>query len=82
VNVGPADYAANFRGIDEVLAAPSDAPQGCLFPADELHGTGNPQLSQRASQAADGFSSNWSCTSGLDQGVGHQTQQWFIRQNQ
>lgn len=27
------------------------------------------------------FLSNWSCTSGLDQGVGHQVQQWFIRQN-
>ena len=27
------------------------------------------------------FRSNWSCTSGLDQGVGHQAQQWFIRQN-
>jgi hypothetical protein len=25
--------------------------------------------------------SNWSCTDGLDQGVGHQAQQWFIRQN-
>ena len=28
------------------------------------------------------FRSNWSCTSGLNQGVGHQAQQWFIRQNQ
>ena len=27
------------------------------------------------------FRSNWSCTTGLDQGVGHQVQQWFIRQN-
>ena len=27
------------------------------------------------------FQSNWSCTAGLDQGVGHQAQQWFIRQN-
>jgi hypothetical protein len=27
------------------------------------------------------FHSNWSCTDGLDQGVGHQAQQWFIRQN-
>jgi hypothetical protein len=27
------------------------------------------------------FQRNWSCTSGLDQGVGHQAQQWFIRQN-
>jgi hypothetical protein len=27
------------------------------------------------------FRTNWSCTSGLDQGVGHQAQQWFIRQN-
>jgi hypothetical protein len=27
------------------------------------------------------FLSNWSCTSGLDQGAGHQVQQWFIRQN-
>jgi Cellulase (glycosyl hydrolase family 5) len=27
------------------------------------------------------YRSNWSCTSGLDQGVGHQAQQWFIRQN-
>ena len=27
------------------------------------------------------FRSNWSCTRGLDQGVGHQAQQWFIRQN-
>jgi len=27
------------------------------------------------------FRSNWSCTSGLNQGVGHQAQQWFIRQN-
>jgi hypothetical protein len=27
------------------------------------------------------FRSNWSCTAGLDQGVGHQAQQWFIRQN-
>jgi hypothetical protein len=27
------------------------------------------------------FRRNWSCTSGLDQGVGHQAQQWFIRQN-
>ncbi len=27
------------------------------------------------------FRSNWSCTSGLDQGVGHQAQQWFFRQN-
>ena len=27
------------------------------------------------------FRSNWSCRSGLDQGVGHQAQQWFIRQN-
>jgi hypothetical protein len=25
--------------------------------------------------------SNWSCTDGLDQGVGYQAQQWFIRQN-
>ena len=28
------------------------------------------------------FRSNWSCTSGLDQGVGHQAQQWFFRQNE
>ena len=27
------------------------------------------------------FRSNWSCTSGLDQGVGHQAQQWLFRQN-
>ncbi len=27
------------------------------------------------------FQSNWSCTADLDQGVGHQAQQWFIRQN-
>jgi Cellulase (glycosyl hydrolase family 5) len=27
------------------------------------------------------FRSNWSCTRNLDQGVGHQAQQWFIRQN-
>ena len=27
------------------------------------------------------FRSNWSCTRGLDQGVGHQAQQWFFRQN-
>jgi hypothetical protein len=27
------------------------------------------------------FRSNWSCTSGLNQGVGHQAQQWFFRQN-
>jgi hypothetical protein len=27
------------------------------------------------------FRSNWSCTAGLDQGVGHQAQQWFFRQN-
>jgi Cellulase (glycosyl hydrolase family 5) len=27
------------------------------------------------------FRSNWSCTDGLDQGVGYQAQQWFIRQN-
>jgi len=27
------------------------------------------------------FRSNWSCTRGLDQGVGHQAQQWLIRQN-
>ena len=27
------------------------------------------------------FRSNWSCTAGLDQGVGQQAQQWFIRQN-
>jgi len=27
------------------------------------------------------FRSNWSCTAGLNQGVGHQAQQWFIRQN-
>jgi hypothetical protein len=27
------------------------------------------------------FRSNWSCTDGLNQGVGHQAQQWFIRQN-
>ena len=27
------------------------------------------------------FRSNWSCTDGLDQGVGHQARQWFIRQN-
>jgi hypothetical protein len=27
------------------------------------------------------FRSNWSCTSGLNQGVGHQAQQWFLRQN-
>jgi len=27
------------------------------------------------------FRSNWSCRTGLDQGVGHQAQQWFIRQN-
>ncbi len=27
------------------------------------------------------FRSNWSCTAGLDQGVGHQAQQWFIRRN-
>ena len=27
------------------------------------------------------FLSNWSCTRGLDQGVGHQAQQWFIRRN-
>jgi hypothetical protein len=27
------------------------------------------------------FRSNWSCTDGLDQGVGQQAQQWFVRQN-
>lgn len=27
------------------------------------------------------FRSNWSCTDGLNQGVGHQAQQWFFRQN-
>jgi hypothetical protein len=27
------------------------------------------------------FRGNWSCTKGLDQGVGHQARQWFIRQN-
>ena len=27
------------------------------------------------------FRSNWSCPDGLDQGVGHQAHQWFIRQN-
>jgi Cellulase (glycosyl hydrolase family 5) len=27
------------------------------------------------------FGSNWSCTDGLNQGVGHQAQQWFFRQN-
>jgi hypothetical protein len=27
------------------------------------------------------FHSNWACRTGLDQGVGHQAQQWFIRQN-
>ena len=27
------------------------------------------------------FRGNWSCTAGLDQGVGHQAQQWFARQN-
>ena len=27
------------------------------------------------------FRSNWSCTRGLDQGVGHQAQRWLIRQN-
>lgn len=27
------------------------------------------------------FRSNWSCTDGLNQGVGHQAQQWFILQN-
>lgn len=27
------------------------------------------------------FRSDWSCTDGLNQGVGHQAQQWFIRQN-
>jgi hypothetical protein len=27
------------------------------------------------------FRSNWSCTSGLDQGVGYLAQQWFVRQN-
>jgi Cellulase (glycosyl hydrolase family 5) len=27
------------------------------------------------------FRSNWSCTEGLDQGVGYETQQWFFRQN-
>jgi Cellulase (glycosyl hydrolase family 5) len=27
------------------------------------------------------FRSNWACRTGLDQGVGHQAQQWFIRQN-
>jgi len=27
------------------------------------------------------FRSNWSCADGLNQGVGHQAQQWFIRQN-
>jgi Cellulase (glycosyl hydrolase family 5) len=27
------------------------------------------------------FRTNWSCTDGLDQGAGHQVQQWFIRQN-
>jgi hypothetical protein len=27
------------------------------------------------------FRGNWSCTSGLNQGVGHQAQQWLIRQN-
>ncbi len=27
------------------------------------------------------FRSNWSCTADLDQGVGYQAQQWFIRQN-
>ena len=27
------------------------------------------------------FRSNWSCTAGLDQGVGQQAQQWFIQQN-
>jgi hypothetical protein len=27
------------------------------------------------------FRTNWSCTRGLDQGVGHQAQQWFFRQN-
>jgi hypothetical protein len=27
------------------------------------------------------FRSSWSCTDGLDQGVGYQAQQWFIQQN-
>ena len=27
------------------------------------------------------FRSNWACRKGLDQGVGHRAQQWFIRQN-
>jgi hypothetical protein len=27
------------------------------------------------------FRTNWACRTGLDQGVGHQAQQWFIRQN-
>jgi hypothetical protein len=27
------------------------------------------------------FRSNWSCTDGLNQGVGHRAQRWFLRQN-
>jgi hypothetical protein len=27
------------------------------------------------------FRNDWSCTAGLDQGVGQQAQRWFVRQN-